>query len=110
MPLAPPRPLSPFSLKLQPSLRRQLRLGKEPHKIYQNKNPLLKISLPVVSIFALLKVGLAAHAFCGFRGEAASPLRRRAGEFFPAEVATLIRPRRGGDLCETAGPPTRPPL
>lgn len=108
---------SPFlALKSQLSVGRQLRVGKKLYIIYKNNNPPpKKISLPSVSIFSLIKAAPAARASLlnqsvSFRAEAAPPRRRGAGEFFPAEVGALIRPRRGGDLCETAGPPARLPL
>lgn len=107
----------PFlAFKLQLSVGRQLRPGKKLYIIYKNnKPPPKKISLPSVSIFSLIKAAPAARACLlnqsvSFRAEAAPPRRRGAGEFFPAEVAALIRPRRGGDLCETAGPPACLPL
>lgn len=103
-------PFLAFSLELQLSVGRQLRPGKKLYTVYKNN-----ISLPSVSIFSLIKAAPAARACLlnqsvSFRAEAAPPRRRGAGEFFPAEVAALIRPRRGGDLCETAGPPACLPL
>lgn len=105
-----------FSLKLQMSVGRQLRPGKKLYIIYKNNNP--PCSLKNLTPFRLYIVSYQSgtssphvppQSVC-FWAEAAPPRRRSAGEFFPAEVAALIRPRRGGDLCETAGPPACLPL